>query len=219
MPLRVGCILLLASSCSEAFVASLEIRPSRPVRSSTRPALVGSLDTTASLNSAARDWPSSYSGRARTPWMQRINKVSNVASILCAIDCTVFPVLLTLMPILNLGSSGKYEVMLHAVSHKVALYFVAPVGGAAVGTNFAQHRNPLVLLWGLAGLSLVLLANVHLAFLPHTLDHALHEWHSVINVMGCFTLLSSQWYSHRLLHKMGLDCGHSHGGKECGHDH
>ena len=57
--------------------------------------------------------------------------------------------------------------MLHAISHKVALYFVAPVGGAAVATNFLQHRNPLVLLWGLTGLSFVLLANVHLAFL-HT---------------------------------------------------
>ena len=41
----------------------------------------------------------------------------------------------------------------------------APVGGAAVATNVLQHRNPLVLLWGLTGLSLVLLANVHLAFL------------------------------------------------------
>ena len=39
------------------------------------------------------------------------------------------------------------------------------MGGAAVATNFLQHRNPLVLLWGLTGLSLVLLANVHLAFL------------------------------------------------------
>ena len=70
----------------------------------------------------------------------------------------------------------------------------------------------------------------------------------MINVMGCFTLLSSQvawpfthpkpthlhphphpqrirphanppdlsvsrvqWYAHRLLHKMGKDCGHNHG--------
>ena len=80
---------------------------------------------------------------------------------------------------------------------------------------------------------------------PHAIDHLLHEWHSVINVMGCFTLLSSQvawpfthpkpthlhphahlhstpphttlpvsraqWYAHRLLHKMGKDCGHNHG--------
>lgn len=148
-----------------------------------------------------------------------MNKVSNMASILCAIDCTVFPVLLTLLPILNMGSSGKYEVMLHAISHKVALYFVAPVGGAAVATNFLQHRNPLVLLWGLTGLSFVLLANVHLAFLPHAVDHLLHEWHSVINVLGCFTLLSSQWYAHRLLHKMGKDCGHNHGpSANCGSD-
>ena len=73
----------------------------------------------------------------------------------------------------------------------------------------------------------------------------------MINVMGCFTLLSSQvrrppapepnakyprlprtppppphlsfsraqWYAHRLLHKMGKDCGHNHGSSaNCGSD-
>ena len=71
----------------------------------------------------------------------------------------------------------------------------------------------------------------------------------MINVLGCFTLLSSQvprpsplepthtrthtytrnpphlsvlraqWYAHRLLHKMGKDCGHNHGpSANCGSD-
>jgi len=210
---RLAFFVLLADACSEALTPSRIIRPMLPP--ARKVALVASLESAASLENAASLKLSS--GSAKTPWMEKLNKISNVASILCAIDCTVFPVLLTLLPILNLGSSGKYEVLLHAVSHKVALYFVAPVGGAAVATNFLQHRNPLVLLWGMAGLSLVLLANVHLAFLPHVVDHLLHEWHSLVNVMGCATLLSSQWYAHRLLHKMGKDCGHNHGpGKDCG---
>jgi len=232
MALRVGFVLVVVAG-SEALTSSQMFRPKLPC---TRP-VVASLEAAANLEVAnletapRRQRAPNLKGvelvastdTANVPWLGRLNKVSNVASILCAIDCTVFPVLLTLLPILNMGSSGKYEVMLHALSHKVALYFVAPVGGLAVTTNFLQHRKPLVLLWGVSGLSLVLLANLRLAFLPHSVDHQLHEWHSVINVMGCLTLLSSQWYAHRLLHEMGKDCGHNHGpsgycASRAGHD-
>ena len=69
------------------------------------------------------------------------------------------------------------------------------------------------------GLSLVMLANVHLRFLPHDIDDLLHSAHSVINVLGCATLRTSQWYSHRLLHRMGKGCSHSHSRKDCGRCH
>lgn len=211
MALRVGFVLLVVAG-SEALTSSQMFRPKLPY---TRP-VVASLEAAANLEVANLETAPrrqrapnlkrvelvASTDTAKIPWLGRLNKVSNVASILCAIDCTVFPVLLTLLPILNMGSSGKYEVrrhapahpyphptpngrkpkrrsagamptpapwhrqvMLHALSHKVALYFVAPVGGLAVTTNFLQHRNPLVLLWGITGLSLVLLANLHLAFL------------------------------------------------------
>ena len=45
-----------------------------------------------------------------------------------------------------------------------------------------------------------------------------HAKHSLINVMGCVTLLSSQWYSHRVLEAMGKCCGHDHGHSHS-HDH
>ena len=155
-------------------------------------------------------------------WVARINKISTFASILCAIDCTVFPVLLALLPIINIAGGGA-SVWLHNAAHAVALYFVAPVGGAAVVSNALQHRKPLVLGWGSLGVSLVLLANVHL---PHSLEalvpnfEAIESWlharHSMVNVFGCGLLLSSQWYSHRLLEQMGKCCGHEHGHS---HDH
>ena len=132
-------------------------------------------------------------------WMDRLNKMSTFASVLCAIDCTVFPVLLAILPLINVaGPSGAW---LHKAAHAVALYFVAPIGGAAVLSNAAQHRRPLVLGWGLSGVALVLLANVHLPhalehLLPAAVGHFLHARHSLINVMGCVLLLSSQWYSH-----------------------
>ena len=154
-------------------------------------------------------------------WMQNINKASTFASILCAIDCTVFPILLALLPLVNVAGGGA-SVWLHHAAHAVAIWFVAPIGGAAVLSNALQHRKPLVLGWGLSGVLLVLLANVHLPHailgwhVPHALEHFLHARHSMINIAGCGLLLSSQYYSHKILEAMGKCCGHDHGHS---HDH
>ena len=144
--------------------------------------------------------------------MDSLNKVSNFASVLCAIDCTVFPVLLAALPLLNIAGGGASE-WLHQAAHAVPLYFVAPVGGAAVLSNALQHRRGLVGLCGASGILLVLLANVHLPHslgIPHGIEHFLHARHSAINVAGCALLLSSQWFSHHILESMGKCCGHSH---------
>ena len=156
--------------------------------------------------------------RLAQKWTERINKVSTFASILCAIDCTVLPILLLLLPVA--GSSA----MLHKIAHAMSLYFVLPVGGAAVTANLAQHRKPLLGLWGASGLLLIALANVHLphGIISHSMEEMLHSSHELINVGGCGLLLSSQWVSHKVLHVMGKDCGHDHGGSKkssCGHDH
>ena len=110
---RLAFFVLLADACSEALTPSRIIRPMLPP--ARKVALVASLESAASLENAASLKLSS--GSAKTPWMEKLNKISNVASILCAIDCTVFPVLLTLLPILNLGSSGKYEVWRRTTAH------------------------------------------------------------------------------------------------------
>ena len=156
-------------------------------------------------------------------WVSQLNKVSNFASLLCAIDCTVFPILLALLPLINVA--GPSAAWLHQAAHSVALYFVAPIGGAAVVSNAVQHRKPLVFGWGLCGVALVLLANIHLPHalehvIPafHTFEHWLHANHSIINVMGCVLLLSSQRYAHKLLEDMGKCCGHDHGHSHS-HDH
>ena len=121
MMFRVGFLLLLAAACSEALTSSQMIRPTLPYARSV--ALVASLEAAANLESAPRRESAPNLERVelvaaadteKTSWLERLNKVSNMASVLCAIDCTVFPVLLTLLPILNMGSSGKYEVCRHA---------------------------------------------------------------------------------------------------------
>jgi len=118
---RVG-FLLLAAACSVvALTPSQVIRPKLPYARSV--ALVASLEAAANLERAPRRESApnlesvelvASADTEKKPWLERLNKVSNMASILCAIDCTVFPVLLTLLPILNMGSSGKYEVRRHA---------------------------------------------------------------------------------------------------------
>mmetsp|Transcript_75391 Transcript_75391/g.125699 ORF Transcript_75391/g.125699 Transcript_75391/m.125699 type:complete len:207 (-) Transcript_75391:405-1025(-) len=146
-------------------------------------------------------------------WTARINTISTCASILCAIDCTVLPVLLVLLPV----ASGS--ALLHTVAHMASAYFVLPIGGAAVTANYVQHRKPVLGLWGLAGLLLIAVANIHLphGLMSHAVEELLHQSHEVINVLGCALLLSSQWISHRTLHALGKDCGHNHGGNACSH--
>ena len=126
MALRVGFVLLVVAG-SEALTSSQVFRQKLP---DTRP-VAASLEAAANLEAANLETAPrrqrapnlkrvelvASTDTAVVPWLGRLNKVSNVASILCAIDCTVFPVLLTLLPILNMGSSGKYEVRRHAPIH------------------------------------------------------------------------------------------------------
>lgn len=154
---------------------------------------------------------------ADVKWIERVNRVSNFASILCAIDCTVFPLLLTLLPIINAASSGTAAAWLHKASHACALWFVGPVGGLAVTSNLLQHKRPLVGLWGYSGIAIILLANIHLPHVimgwhvPHAIDQFLHAKHEIINVFGCALLLSSQRFAHSLTCCSHGDCGHDHG--------
>ena len=203
--MAVRCFSLLLIACSTA-AFQLPVRPVRqPVSSSKslRPSLV-------TLQADAEAVPA-----PQPKWVANINKISTFASILCAIDCTVFPILLAVLPLINVAGGGS--AFLHKAAHAVALYFVAPVGGAAVISNALQHKRPLVFGWGLSGILCVLLANIHLPHailgwhVPHALEHWLHARHELINVTGCALLLSSQWFSHKILEAAGKCCGHDHG--------
>jgi hypothetical protein len=143
-------------------------------------------------------------------WRSRLGRVSVVASVLCAIDCTVLPALLVLVPALNIA--GVSSAGLHKITHLAAVWFVAPVGGAALTANWIAHRRNWVGAWGLSGLFLVLMANLHLphGLLPHAVDHFVHTFHTLISLAGCALLLSSQWYSSRLHREAGKCCGHEH---------
>jgi hypothetical protein len=53
-------------------------------------------------------------------------QLSNLASILCAIDCTVLPLMTVLLSFLGLAEQPHRWEWLHVAGHQVAMYFVLP---------------------------------------------------------------------------------------------
>jgi len=70
---------------------------------------------------------------------------------------------------------GEY---LHELGHKMALYFVLPVGGTATAVNyFFSHRSKFIAAAGTTGLLLVLMANFGASCGSHHEHHEQHEHH------------------------------------------
>ncbi|GAB5031247.1 mercury resistance protein [Nannochloropsis oceanica] len=126
-----------------------------------------------------------------------------VASVLCAIDCTVFPVLLTVLP----AAEWLGGVDLHALSTNVALYLVLPIGSTTTLANWLMHRNLTLAAMSVGGLSLILMSNY--AGLTETLGWMQDS--RMYNTVGCGLLLGSSW----LAHHHEKDSGH-HGGEKGG---
>lgn len=57
---------------------------------------------------------------------ERLLKISNIASMLCVIDCTVLPIVTILLPLVGLGASAAQAKWIHELGHSVALFFVLP---------------------------------------------------------------------------------------------
>ena len=153
-------------------------------------------------------------------WKQRLLQISNIASILCVIDCTVLPAVTIFFPLLGLAASAERAKWLHDIGHSIALWFVMPVGGLAATMNYLTHKKAKLSALAALGLTLIYAANGHggpiLSRLPHHLAHNLHcgTWlHRATNLLGCACLLGSNYYSH----KIG-GCAHNHDGS-CSHDH
>ena len=184
------------------------LTPERMLRPTRRP--VAELPPARAPIYATAATPPTPAAQGTNIWAERLGKASTIASVLCAIDCTVLPILIAVLPLASFGGSAAASAWLHSASHTCAIWFVTPVGGAALTTNLLQHKQVPVALWGLSGLLLIVLANLHLHVLPHAVESFVHTFHSAINIFGCALLLSSQRYSHQILHRMGKCCGHDH---------
>jgi hypothetical protein len=138
-------------------------------------------------------------------------RASMIASVLCAIDCTVFPVLLTVLP----AAEWLGGVDLHAISQSVALYVVMPIGSTTTLANWLMHRNLPLAGMSVGGLSLIFMSNY--SGLEHVL--AWMQESRIYNTMGCAMLMGSSWLAHRH-EKEGKGHHHHHhfenGGEEKG---
>lgn len=172
----------------------------------------------ASASAAMDATPKEGDEEEEVTWKDRLLKVSNIASILCVIDCTVLPLVTIIMPLLGLAAFTPAQMeWLHNFGHQVAMYFVIPVGGTAALLNYSSHKKWKLSAPAALGLALIYLANGHggpiLSRLPHDLAHSLHcgaALHRATNVAGCALLLGSNYKSHQATHAHGDCCHHDH---------
>jgi hypothetical protein len=168
--------------------------------------------------------------------LDRFRRVSNVASLLCVLDCTLLPLVTVALPLLGVLDLGAARVRaLDRLGHALALYFVLPVGGFPTVVNYLSHRRARIAALAILGLALVGTANSHF-HVPWGwpwgwLGTILHKaqgcgtspWHRVANVGGCALLLGANYWSQRqdgcAAHGIAGDvCGQDHGcdhGKGC----
>lgn len=119
-----------------------------------------------------------------TNWKERLVDVSNLASLLCVLDCTLLPFVSIAIPALSWGvgfiagsgalgsadaSTSSNSVMvalssflayLPAISHGIALYFVIPVGLLTTTVNyFFGHKEVRFSSISLLGVAIIYMAN------------------------------------------------------------
>jgi len=166
--------------------------------------------------------------------LDRVRKISNFASFLCVLDCTLLPIITVALPllgVLNLGSSQLQAI--DNLGHSLALYFVLPVGGLTTTINYISHKKKWISSLAIIGLTMVGLANshIHIHHWPtlfggtislNWIGSVLHAiqgcgtspWHRIVNVSGCAFLLGSNYLS-----QQQDGCAHSDHGGDCGHNH
>lgn len=150
--------------------------------------------------------PSNESGS----FQKHLSKISNIASMLCVLDCTLLPAMTFIIPLFGIVSSPTQEEFLHDLGHNVALFFVLPLGGLKTTVNYlscpakSTMHNVLSMV-AIIGLLLIYAANsghdsALSLILPHELSHALHHglMHRVVNITGCAMSLGSGYMWHKL---------------------
>jgi MerC mercury resistance protein len=136
-----------------------------------------------------------------TGWKGQLLKASNIASLLCVLDCTILPMVTLILPWLGwVAASPAQMEFMHRLGHQIALSFVLPVGASATLLNYLYaHRQKRIAALGLFGLLLVAAANA-----PHTLLHAV-EPHASLWRLVLSTVHHSGW-THRCVNVLGFAC-------------
>ena len=129
--------------------------------------------------------------QSASSWKERLVDVSNVASFLCVLDCTLLPTVSIALPALswvaggvsagsnNAVLSGFSSIMsiFPALSHGIALFFVIPVGLLTTIVNyFFGHRQWRFSIAALFGIMLIYAANSGIGTGIASVDSFLTSW-------------------------------------------
>ena len=73
---------------------------------------------------------------------ENLRAISNIAGILCILDCTILPIITVALPLLGILDLSSVQMdFLHILGHRVALFFV---GTKFVDLSFAFLRKLLI---------------------------------------------------------------------------
>ena len=132
-----------------------------------------------------------------TPWKDRLVIVTNFASLLCVLDCTLLPLVSMAIPALSFGAGilsssssatgssaglaasalSHLNAHLPGISHGIAMWFVLPVGMLTAATNYVfGHGRMRFALASMLGLSLIYLANSSVGTGIPVVDALIGSW-------------------------------------------
>lgn len=117
---------------------------------------------------------------------QTADKAAIGLSLICAIHCAAFPILVALLPAASmLGFDDEWF-------HRVLLFFVLPLSSYALYSGMSRHGNRAVLGIGIAGLLVLIFA----AVAGHDLFGEIGE--RVVTVIGSALIAISHWRNFQL---------------------
>merc|ERR1719464_1401809 len=116
--------------------------------------------------------------------------------MLCAVHCAVMPFVTILLPSLQAGGKLFGGVCMHALSRKLALYFVVPCGLLSNAVGYPQHQSVAV-----TAISLLAVAAMTAAAAGPA--HLVAPYRLCLNLSGCTMMLGSSYYGKRLARARG----------------
>jgi len=130
-------------------------------------------------------------------WKRTLNKISTTASVLCAIECALQPVILTALPLMG-ALDARAIGSFHNAGKLLASYVVLPVGGAAVAFNFMEHRRVAISGLGVFGLGLIWGAHRSrpIGVFGSRFANIFRVNHNLVSILGATALVSSNYMSH-----------------------
>lgn len=152
-------------------------------------------------------------------WKSRLLDVSNLASMLCVLDCTLLPLVSVAFPAISwiigitAASSATAAVpqlatftttVLPALGHAIALCFVLPVGVLTTAVNyFFGHKQVRFVLPAVLGLACIYAANSSTGVGVPVIDGALEAWGIATHSHAHAGVAHVEGWAHRLTNTAG----------------